>query len=86
MRRIDLDLASKPGDPEVNGAVERFHLAMRGGLQKPVALQRPVWIFRKQLEQIELACREGFLVAIDAVWKHQVISAFSADYGSQLRD
>lgn len=30
--------------------------------------------------------REGFLSAIDAVWKQQVITAFSNDYGPQLRD
>src|SRR3954470_19249405 len=41
MGRIDLDLLAQPRNPQVDGAVEGLHLAMGGGFQQPVALQRP---------------------------------------------
>src|SRR6516164_7800893 len=37
MGGIDLDLASQPGDAQVDGAIERVGLAMRRDLQQPIA-------------------------------------------------
>jgi len=34
---VDLDLAPQPGDAQVDSAIERLGLAMRGHLQQPVA-------------------------------------------------
>src|SRR5712691_2914397 len=53
MRRVDLDLAAQAGDAQVDRPVERLHLAVGGGLQQPVALQRPVGVLGEQLEHVE---------------------------------
>lgn len=37
-------------------------------------------------EEFRREQREGFISAVDAVWKQQVITAFANDYGAQLRD
>jgi hypothetical protein len=49
---IDLDLALKPGDPQVDGAIERVGLVMRRDLQQSIAHQWPVRILGKDLQQI----------------------------------
>src|SRR5690242_1711606 len=67
MRRIGLDFTAQPGDAQINGAVEGLHLAMGGGLQQPVALQRSVWVFGEQLQKVELAGRQRFLGAVGRI-------------------
>ena len=64
MGGIELDLAPQAGDAQVDGAVECFHLAMRGGLQQPVALQRPVRVLGEEFQQVELARGERVLAAV----------------------
>jgi hypothetical protein len=49
---IDLDLALQPGDPQVDGAIERVGLVMRRDLQQSIAHQWPVRILGKDLQQI----------------------------------
>src|SRR5215472_3734060 len=70
MSRIRLDLAAKASYPQVNRAIECLHLAMRGHLQKPIALQRPVWILGKHFQEVELACRQYLLAAIHRIDQH----------------
>jgi len=67
VRRIDLDLAAEPRDTKVNGAIERFHFAMRRRFQEPVALQRRVRVFGEQLEQVEFAGSQRLLAAVGRV-------------------
>src|SRR5262249_781950 len=46
---------------------------MRGYFEQPVALERLVGMFRKNLKEIELACGERFLCAIRGVDEHALI-------------
>src|SRR5260370_21599884 len=70
MGRIDLDLASQPGDAQVDGAIERVGLAMRRDLQQPIAHQWPVRVLGKDLQQIELARSHALLNAVGAGDQH----------------
>src|SRR5215510_9215270 len=55
MGRVDLDLAAQPGDAQVDGAIERVGLAVRGDLQQPVAHQGPVRVLGENPQQLEFA-------------------------------
>lgn len=70
---IGLDLAAQGGDAQVDGAVERFHLAVCHRFQQPVALQRPVGVFGKQPEQVELARRQRLLAAVVRIDQHALV-------------
>ena len=67
MGRVDLDLAAQPGNAQVDRAIERVGLAVRGDLQQPVAHQWPVRVLGENLQQVELARREALFIAVDGV-------------------
>jgi hypothetical protein len=73
MGRIDLDLAAQPRDAQVDRAIKRVGLAMRGDLQQPVAHQWPVRVLGKNLQQIELARGQPFLAAIIRVDQYSAL-------------
>ena len=70
MRRIRLDLAAQASYPQIDSAIECLHLAMRGRLQQPVALQRPVGILGKHFQEVELARRQRLFAAVRWVNEH----------------
>jgi len=82
MGGVALDLATKPGDAQIDGAVERLHLAMRGDFQQPVAVERTVRIFREHLEQVELARGQRLLLA--AVWAVGGFAGAAVAYAIQM--
>ena len=64
---INLDLAAKPGDPEVNRAVEGLHVAMRGDLEEPIPHQWAVRVLGEHFQQVKLAGRQGLFAAAIAI-------------------
>ena len=64
---VGLDLATQPGDAQVDRTIERLGLAMGGDLQQPVAHQRPVRVLGEDLQQVELACRQALFAVVGRI-------------------